>query len=81
MRYWTGVVRLSTLLLAGTVRGEVVMTDFAYAAQLALKGSGAVYRLSVPEQVCAGVARTDLGDLRVFNAAGAAVPHDLRIPP
>ena len=81
MWYATGVMFLSSLLLTGVVRGEVTLEKFAYAAEIELDGVGAVYRLGMPEEVYAGVTRTDLGDLRVFNAAGAVVPHDLRLPP
>lgn len=81
MWYATGVMFLSSLLLTGVVRGEVTLEKFAYAADIELDGAGAGYRLSMPEEVYAGVTRTDLGDLRVFNAAGVIVPHDLRLLP
>ncbi len=63
------------------VCADVTLGDFANAARLHLDGDGAAYRLSLPERVYADVTRDDLGDLRVFNAAGAVVPHEARLPP
>lgn len=58
--------------------GEPVrLTDFAYAADISVEGEGAVYRLDLPEAVYTDAVRPDLGDLRVFNAAGSPVPHAL----
>jgi hypothetical protein len=52
--------------------------DFAYGIPLALDGREAFYQVEVPRAVYEGVVRADLGDLRVFNAAGEVVPHALR---
>jgi len=60
---------------------SVQLRDFAQASRLLLEGEGALYALSLPERVYAGVTRPDLGDLRVFNGAGAVVPHELTRPP
>jgi hypothetical protein len=40
----------------------------------------AAYQVDLPLAVYTGVVRADLGDLRVFNASGAEVPHELRRP-
>lgn len=55
--------------------------DFAYGLRLHVSGGDPIYRVSLPTAVYRGVTRTDLGDLRVFNAAGRAVPHRVRRPP
>jgi hypothetical protein len=55
--------------------------DFAYGLRLHLPEGGAIYRVSLPAAVYRGVTRTDLGDLRVFNADGRPVPHTVRRPP
>lgn len=52
--------------------------DFASGFALEVDGAHAIYRAELPDAVSAGVTRADLGDLRVFNAAGEAVPHSLR---
>jgi hypothetical protein len=52
--------------------------DFAHGIPLALDGREAFYQVEVPRPVYEGVVRADLGDLRVFNAAGEVVPHALR---
>jgi hypothetical protein len=52
--------------------------DFAYGIPLAVDGREALYQVEVPRAVYEGVVRADLGDVRVFNAAGEVVPHALR---
>ena len=54
--------------------------DFAYAAKIVTQGEGAVYRLKLTPEVYLGQTRADLGDLRVFNAAGQPVPQALILP-
>lgn len=51
--------------------------DFAYGLPIQADGREALYRLELPDAVYRGVLRRDLGDLRVFNAAGEVVPHAL----
>jgi hypothetical protein len=51
--------------------------DFAYGLPIQADGREALYRLELPGAVYRGVLRRDLGDLRVFNAAGEVVPHAL----
>ncbi len=55
--------------------------DFAYGLRLHVSGQDPIYRVALPTAVYRGVTRADLGDLRVFNAAGRAVPHRVRRPP
>ena len=55
-------------------------SDFAYAAGIVTQGEGAVYRLELTPEVYLGLTRADLGDLRVFNAAGQPVPQALILP-
>ncbi len=55
--------------------------DFAYGIALAVDGRAAFYQVEVPRAVYEGVARADLGDVRVFNAADEVVPHALRPRP
>jgi hypothetical protein len=52
--------------------------DFAYGARIEVEGEAPVYELELPASVYQGVTRSDLGDLRVFNGAGEAVPAVLR---
>lgn len=51
--------------------------DFAHGIPLETEPGHTVYALTVPERVYAGVKRPGLGDLRVFDAAGAAMQHAL----
>ena len=52
--------------------------DFAYGSQLEADGSEALYEITLPAAVYQGVARADLGDVRVFNGAGEVVPYAWR---
>jgi hypothetical protein len=79
------MTRLSILfaLLVATAAGAVEpqRADFAYEAPIALEGAGSVFRVPLTSDVYRAVTRTDLGDMRVFNAAGEVVPHGLTRPP
>lgn len=55
--------------------------DFAFGMRLQPDGPQPLVRVDLPAAVHAGVSRADLGDLRVFNAAGEAVPHAWLPPP
>jgi uncharacterized protein DUF3999 len=50
---------------------------FAHSAPLLLDGKGALYALTLPTEAYRGIARRDLGDVRVLNGAGEVVPHAL----
>ncbi len=52
--------------------------DFAYGSRLEADGADALYEITLPAAVYRGVARPDLGDVRVFNGAGEVVPHSWR---
>ena len=43
--------------------------------------SGSLMVLELPQQVYAGLERTDRGDIRVFDSSGAPVPFVVRSPP
>jgi hypothetical protein len=68
--------RLAWLLaLLATAASAEKPDDFAFGIPLALDGDHAFYRVELPPAVYSGSARTDLGDLRVFNADDAMVPY------
>ncbi len=69
------------LMLPPAAAATVQPDDFAYGRPLSLTADGAVYRLEIPQDIYAAVTRGDLGDIRIFNSAGTAVPHVLRRPP
>lgn len=54
--------------------------DFAHGASIVTATDSAVYRLTLNQAVYQGATRVDLGDLRVFNAAGEVVPHAFAMP-
>lgn len=51
--------------------------DFAFGVPVQVDGREALYEVEIPASVYQGVARPDLGDLRVFNAGGEPVPFAL----
>ncbi|MET0733927.1 MAG: DUF3999 family protein, partial [Casimicrobiaceae bacterium] len=48
--------------------------DFAWRLPLSTTRDGAFFRVDVPPSLYEGAVRADLGDVRVFNGEGAAVP-------
>jgi len=68
---------LALLLLPPIALAADAPPLFANSAPLVLEGKGAVYALSLPESAYRGIARRDLGDLRVLNGAGEVVPYAL----
>jgi hypothetical protein len=55
-------------------------SEFARGAEIQT-GEGSIFRVLLPDDVYQTVTRPDLGDLRVLNADGEAVPHMLRRAP
>ena len=52
--------------------------DYAYGIPIHADVQAALQEIEIPAAVYRGVARDDLGDLRVFNGQGEVVPHGLR---
>jgi hypothetical protein len=71
------VKRLLALLAlsAASAAAQERPSEHPYSAPLALDAASSHYRFSVPPAAYRGAARRDLGDVRVFNAAGEPVPH------
>lgn len=55
--------------------------DFAYGIAVRPSVEAPLYRARLPVAVYRSVTRPDLGDLRIFNAAGELVPHELWMLP
>ncbi len=51
--------------------------DFAYGARLQTDPGHALQRLVLPASIYDAITRPDVGDVAVFNASGAQVPHAL----
>ena len=51
--------------------------DFASGMTVVVSREAPLYRVTIPLAVYQGTVREDLGDLRVFNAQGEAVPYSL----
>ncbi len=66
---------LALLLSTGALAADAPRAT--HSAPLETQGKGAVFALALPEAVYRGVARRDLGDLRVLNGAGEVVPYAL----
>ena len=72
------VILLISALLASALSHAVSKSDFAYGYTLEVDGDGAIYSLSLPEEVYHGLTRADRGDLRIFNSQDVAVPHHIK---
>lgn len=78
MRRLTGL--LLWVLQFNTQAAPPAPQDFAYGLRLQVPAGGALYRLPVPEAVYLNATRSDLGDLRLFNAQGEILAHLVRAP-
>lgn len=63
------------VLLAVVTAQTLTPADFAEGVSITLNNSNAVQRVALPDSLYATVTRPDLGDIRVFNAAGEVVPY------
>lgn len=52
-----------------------VKDDFARGWQIEPEPGRPLQQITLPDEIYAAITRADLGDLRVFNADGAVVPH------
>lgn len=68
------------MIPAAAVAVTAVPEDFAYGIDLRIPAQGAIYRVSLPDEVYQYTTRPDLGDMRVFNGDRQVVPHMLRHP-
>lgn len=57
---------------------DLTLNDFAYGIRIEVPKGTPVAAISLPEQVYQSTYRKDLGDMRIFNAAGEPVPHMIR---
>jgi hypothetical protein len=55
-------------------------SDFAYGVTVVTSADSPLHSVALPRAVYENLTRDDLGDLRVFNARGEAVPYALRRP-
>jgi hypothetical protein len=77
---WILAVASPSATMARGEQPEETLTpeDFAYGRSVQLRGSSALHTVLLPIDVYRGSVEPHLADLRVFNAAGEAVPHALR---
>ena len=79
IRIWLGT--LICCLGSGLVRAaDPTPQDFAVGFRVEATTARPIWEVVLPDAVYRGVTRADLGDLRVFNAAGDVVPHSLNLP-
>jgi len=77
MKRWLWVL-LTVVLVPCSVSAKMGMNDFAYGVRVQLPKGTAIAAMDLPGQVYRDAFRKDLGDMRVFNAAGEPVPHMIR---
>jgi hypothetical protein len=68
-------------MLMPALAAAQTLQDFARGIEIRTEAGSSIYRAPLPDDVYATVSRPDLGDVRVFNAAGEPVPHALREAP
>ncbi len=65
-------------LVQTAMAAELQKKDFAFGYLIEVDGAGAVYSVSLPYEVYRHSVWKNLADVRVFNAEGQVVPHELR---
>jgi len=79
MRYF--LIFLSVIFMSAEIQAKPLTTDdFAYGTPINVDGRHAVYSIILPKEVYTNCIRSDLGDIRMFNADGDIVPHTIRRP-
>jgi hypothetical protein len=73
-------VLIAVVCTTGIALAQTSANDFARGAAIRADG-GSIYRVPLTDDVYDTSIRPDLGDVRVLNAAGEAVPHALREAP
>jgi len=66
------------VFLAVAAGASIGPGDFAHGREIELRGAGPLQTLLLDLPVYRGTVEPQLGDLRVFNAAGESVPHAIR---
>ncbi len=70
---WRSMMTVGAAMLALAAQAQSP-ADFAWRLPLSTASDGAFFRVEVPPSLYEGAVRADLGDVRVFNGEGAAVP-------
>lgn len=77
MKRWLWLVLLA-IYSPAVWAADLALDDFAYGIRIPVPQKTALAAMGLPEAVYTGAVRSDLGDVRVFNADGEPVPHMLR---
>ena len=75
MKHWVTALAAALVFALANAALAQAPSDFAMRQPLATPDGKAFYQLELPDSVYDRAARPDLGDLRVFNANGEAVPY------
>ena len=71
----TLLLACALLVPAPAVTAAERLADFAWSVPIALDAREGLHQLELDASVHQGIMRHDLGDIRVFNAAGESVPY------
>lgn len=82
MKFWKalGILWMAAMGAAVAWADGPKPENFAKGIRLETTGAAPVFRLALPDDVYRTATRNDLGDIRVFNAAGEPTPHVLIRP-
>ena len=72
------ILVISLWLVQTATATDLQKKDFAYGYTIEIDGAGAVYSVPLPYEVYRHSVWDNLADVRVFNAEGEIVPHELR---
>ena len=76
----TLIITLIVLICPSAIQADSPRPDdFAFGYQVTVDKYGSLYKITLPEDIYQNATRSDLGDLRVFNNHGEAVPHELQL--
>lgn len=80
--FLVGIISLAGGFAAPSIHAQSTLPDaFAYGMRIDTVGLQPVQSVLLTQNVYQNLTRSDLGDLRVFNAAGQPVPHALHLSP
>jgi hypothetical protein len=77
---WIALPLLAATVASWAADSEVSPKDFAYGMGITVPAPAAAYRVAIPLEIYQKIVHEDLSDLRVFNARGEVVPHEIQQP-
>jgi hypothetical protein len=77
IKYLASIAICAVTLASATEQKTLSLNQFEWHQPISFNGKDAIIRFELPLSAYDGATRSDMGDLRIFNAAGEIVPHAL----